>query len=162
MGGRTTALAAHVCGHPRPSTVTWLPPHHRPRATPLRPGVTIGRLHAHNLTVRQLRERKLRGSGERARERLIPIFPSPQAGEISECHFSVLTIVGVKASDAGGWVVVAASQKAAHAALIRLNVTAAAHSVAASSSSTDRHSLAGLLVLLLALLAPLWPSTPWP
>ncbi|KAK8396433.1 hypothetical protein O3P69_005466 [Scylla paramamosain] len=48
MGGRTTTLAARVCGRPPPLAVTWLPPPHLP---PLTPGRARGRLHAHNLTA---------------------------------------------------------------------------------------------------------------
>lgn len=127
MGGRTTALAAHVCGHPPPTSVTWLLPAHLP---PLRPGLTSERFHAHNLTK----------------------------GEAPGCLYAVLTIVGVKAGDAGSWIVVGANDRGADAALIRLNVTAAAHSVAAGSASPHGATLlqtttttTTLLLLLLLL-----------
>ncbi|XP_042203458.1 immunoglobulin superfamily member 10-like isoform X2 [Homarus americanus] len=78
---------------------------------PLRPGHTADRFHAHNLTT----------------------------GEAAWCQYTVLTIVGVRASDEGGWVVVAANEKSADAALIHLNVTAAAHSVAAGNAAEGHH-----------------------
>ncbi|XP_050685921.1 cell adhesion molecule 1-like isoform X2 [Eriocheir sinensis] len=121
-GGRTTVLAARVCGRPSPSAVTWLPPPHLP---PLTPGHMRGRLHAHNLT----------------------------AGSSAGCLHATLSIKGVKDSDAGGWVVVGVGGRKADAALIHLNVTAAAHAVASAAHALQTH----LLALLLALLASLPP-----
>lgn len=122
MGGRTTVLAARVCGRPPPSAITWLPPPHLP---PLRPGHSRGRLHAHNLTT----------------------------GTSNGCLHAALTITGVADSDAGGWVVVGAGGRGANAALIHLNVTAAAHAVASAAHALQTH----LLALLLSLAAYLPP-----
>lgn len=137
MGGRTTALAAYVCGRPPPTSVTWLPPAHLP---PLVAGTTRDRFRAHNLTE----------------------------GEIGGCLYTVLTIVGVRTSDAGRWVVVAASQKDADAALIRLNVTAAAHSFSASSAHThhqhhhEAHTFTIFHTPLVATFILLSASALWP
>nr|XP_045612020.1 hemicentin-2-like isoform X1 [Procambarus clarkii] len=93
------------------------------RQPPLDAGATTDRFRAHNLT----------------------------AGEIPGCVYTVVTIVGVRPSDAGSWVVVAASERDADAALIRLNVTAAAHSFAASIAFAQHvDAVTNLHTLLLA------------
>ncbi|XP_066978764.1 CD166 antigen homolog isoform X2 [Macrobrachium rosenbergii] len=78
-----------------------------PHIQPINPGDTKDRVTAHNLTT----------------------------SETPGCHYAVLTIAGVKPHDEGNWVIVGVNDRGATAALIRLNVTAAAHSVAASSGA---------------------------
>lgn len=133
IGGRPTALTAHVCGRPSVSTLTWLPPAHLP---PVRPGETNDRFKAHNLT----------------------------ASETPDCQYAVMTIVGVRASDAGNWVLVGVNDRGASAALIRLNITAAAHSVTANGARAMSHAhsaatqafLAAVLILFYAARDRLW------
>ncbi|XP_063608017.1 cell adhesion molecule 1-like isoform X4 [Penaeus indicus] len=135
IGGRPTALTAHVCGRPSVSTLTWLPPAHLP---PVRAGETKDRFKAHNLT----------------------------ASETPDCQYAVMTIVGVRASDAGNWVLVGVNDRGASAALIRLNITAAAHSVTANGARAMIHAhahsaatqafLAAVLILFYAAHGRLW------
>ncbi|XP_069978219.1 cell adhesion molecule 1 isoform X3 [Penaeus vannamei] len=133
IGGRPTALTAHVCGRPSVSTLTWLPPAHLP---PVRPGETNDRFKAHNLT----------------------------ASETPDCQYAVMTIVGVRASDAGNWVLVGVNDRGASAALIRLNITAAAHSVTANGARAMSHAhsaatqafLAAVLILFYAARDRMW------
>ncbi|XP_068204008.1 cell adhesion molecule 3-like [Palaemon carinicauda] len=95
-----------------------------PHLQPINPGDTKDRITAHNLTT----------------------------SETPGCHYAVLTIAGVKPHDEGNWVIVGVNDRGATAALIRLNVTAAAHSVAASASRAQIpfHLTASLLTLLLS------------
>lgn len=73
-----------------------------------------------------------------------------------------MTIVGVRASDAGNWVLVGVNDRGASAALIRLNITAAAHSVTANDARAMTHAhstqafLAAALILFYAAHGRLW------
>lgn len=77
-----------------------------------------------------------------------------------------MTIVGVRASDAGNWVLVGVNDRGASAALIRLNITAAAHSVTANGARAMTHThahsaatqafLAAVLILFYAAHGRLW------
>ncbi|KAK3873299.1 hypothetical protein Pcinc_021685 [Petrolisthes cinctipes] len=107
VGGGIAVLAARVCGHPLPSSSALTwLPPYH--LPPIRPGHSRDRLRAHNLT---------------------------QIGP-GGCRRAALSVSGVRGSDAGAWVLVAAGRHHADATLIRLNVTAAAHAVAASAAHT--------------------------
>ncbi|XP_064108113.1 roundabout homolog 3-like, partial [Macrobrachium nipponense] len=119
-----------------------------PHIQPINPGDTKDRVTAHNLTT----------------------------SETPGCHYAVLTIAGVKPHDEGNWVIVGVNDRGATAALIRLNVTAAAHSVAASAAAhvaqSPSHLTAPRLTLFLsvsvvsyttttAILGRAWASGAW-
>lgn len=117
ISGRSLAVSAHICGVTGSSQVSWLPPNHVPL---LKAGQRHHRFRAHNLTA-----------------------SSSSPG----CSYAVLTIVDLQGDDAGDWVVVGVNSFGAHAALIRLNVTTAAPSVAVSSVATIHKGLLTTLVV---------------
>ncbi|CAL4063273.1 unnamed protein product [Meganyctiphanes norvegica] len=122
ISGRSTAVSAHICGVTDSSQVSWLPPNHVPL---LKAGQRHNRFRAHNLTA-----------------------SSSSPG----CSYAVLTIVDLQGDDAGDWVVVGVNSFGAHATLIRLNVTTAAPSVAASSATVHKGLTALVVTLSLAVI----------
>ncbi|KAB7506982.1 hypothetical protein Anas_03629, partial [Armadillidium nasatum] len=114
--GGPAMLTAHVCGSPvTPDHITWLPPS---KMAPLMPGKSYGRWTAFNLS-------------------------SPDS---QKCVLSNLHIVPVSSSeDSGSWIILVAKSHTAHAAVVQLNVSTAAKSLAAAAASDSATASADCL-----------------
>ncbi|ROT78729.1 putative faint sausage [Penaeus vannamei] len=127
---------------------------HRPR---LRPPIGV---HPHLASPRPPPARETR----RDERQVQSPQPHGNMAETPDCQYAVMTIVGVRASDAGNWVLVGVNDRGASAALIRLNITAAAHSVTANGARAMSHAhsaatqafLAAVLILFYAARDRLW------